>query len=74
MTIEELESLKEDYLNMVAELVLGEKNDYMCPKVTTTINKLDELIDEMPVDKSETEYVSIYLAYEFYRIKVEYFS
>ncbi|MEJ7693831.1 MAG: hypothetical protein WKF69_12515 [Daejeonella sp.] len=53
---------------------LVKKSASMCQKVTATIKKLDELIDAMPVDKTETDYVSIYLAYGFYRIKVEYFS
>ena len=72
MTIIELESIRNTYLNLISDIVLGKIDKRIEGKIGASIKTLDGYIDAMPVEKEEHHYVAIYLAYEFYRLRAEY--
>ena len=74
MRIIELEAIRDTYLGVMADLILGKRDKAIQQKIEASLVKLNEHIESMPAEKEEKHYVTIYLAYEFYRLKTEYFD
>ena len=74
MTIIEFEAIRDTYLGVMADLILGKRDKAIQQKIEASLVNLNEYIESMHVDKDEADHVTIYLAYEFYRLKAEYFD